>query len=287
MSKLTMQIVVVTPTIAEEWLKKNNPKNRSIGSRHVARLVADMEAGRWYLTHQGIAFDVDGQLVDGQHRLEAVRQSGATIEMAVFFYEGKAPPGIDMTKARSFGDELALSGRTGKEKSKRMAAVCVAMRSGLTGSYDFPPRSMQSLMFDMYGPEIEPILSRVPARVPCAFTAAFTYARGASPVEVDSFMAKLFSRVGFDEKDPERLLDRHISDYKGRDRDAQNSAFWKTLRCIKARLEGEKISRLQAPSEIESSAVLRYFDRLRKANGLPVGMPSKKTEVSEAKAAEL
>jgi hypothetical protein len=287
MSTLTMKIVTVTPGIADEWLKKNNPKNRSIGRNHVARLTADMKAGRWHLTHQGIAFDADGQLVDGQHRLTAVMQSGATVEMAVFFYEGKAPPGIDMAKSRSFGDELALSGRTGKEMSKRVAAACVAMRTGLIGSCDFPPRSVQVSIFEIYGDEIESVLPKTPSSIASIFAAAFAYARGVSPAEVDAFMIKLFSRVGFDEKDPERLLDRYISSFRSRDRTANKDAFYKTLRCIKARLEGEKISKLQAPSEGEASAALRYFDRLRKAKGLPVGIPSLDIEASDTKAAEL
>jgi len=44
-----------------------------------------MKAGRWKLTHVGIAFDINNVLQDGQHRLWAVVFSGRTVEMSVTF----------------------------------------------------------------------------------------------------------------------------------------------------------------------------------------------------------
>lgn len=55
--------------------------NRPISWRWVNNLAKDMLNENWMLTHQGIAFDTDGQLKDGQHRLLAVIQAteeGAT-----------------------------------------------------------------------------------------------------------------------------------------------------------------------------------------------------------------
>jgi hypothetical protein len=43
----------------------------------------DMTAGEWPLTHQAIAFDEQGNILDGQHRLWAIVESGKTIEMVV------------------------------------------------------------------------------------------------------------------------------------------------------------------------------------------------------------
>jgi hypothetical protein len=42
-----------------------------------------MLAGEYLLTHQPIAFDALGRLIDGQHRLAAVVQSGVTVQMWV------------------------------------------------------------------------------------------------------------------------------------------------------------------------------------------------------------
>jgi hypothetical protein len=43
----------------------------------------DMEAGRWQLTHQGIAFNNSGELIDGQHRLLAIIEANVAIKMVV------------------------------------------------------------------------------------------------------------------------------------------------------------------------------------------------------------
>jgi hypothetical protein len=71
----------VTPSQAEKWLAKNHPRNRNISLRLVDAFTADMLAGEWRLTHQGICFDGEGQLIDGQHRLTAVVKSGKTIQL--------------------------------------------------------------------------------------------------------------------------------------------------------------------------------------------------------------
>lgn len=55
------------------------PLTRSV----VNRYASDMLTGNWLFTHQGIAFDTNDDLVDGQHRLAAVRKSGVTVRMLV------------------------------------------------------------------------------------------------------------------------------------------------------------------------------------------------------------
>ena len=76
-------IVSVTPEMATRWLALNAGDNRNISVATVNAYAGEMAADRWVLTHQAIAFNVDGQLVDGQHRLQAVVQSGKTVRMHV------------------------------------------------------------------------------------------------------------------------------------------------------------------------------------------------------------
>ncbi len=49
----------------------------------VAQLAHYMKEGHFQLTHQGIAFNEDGELFDGQHRLLAVMKSGVPVQMVV------------------------------------------------------------------------------------------------------------------------------------------------------------------------------------------------------------
>jgi hypothetical protein len=76
------EIIEITPSQAKEWLQTKNA-NRNISPAHVSYLVNEIKSGRWRLTHQGIAFNEDGFLIDGQHRLEAIAKSGISIKMMV------------------------------------------------------------------------------------------------------------------------------------------------------------------------------------------------------------
>ncbi len=73
---------VITPEAARKLLQYNT-SNRPIRQQHVANLAKDMKEGRWQVTHQGVAVALDGTLLDGQHRLHAVMESGRTVTMMV------------------------------------------------------------------------------------------------------------------------------------------------------------------------------------------------------------
>jgi hypothetical protein len=72
---ITTQWELVSAAVAEAYLATRGP-NRALMGGTVLRLSEDMSADRWITTHQGIAFDAAGHLIDGQHRLQAIIQSG-------------------------------------------------------------------------------------------------------------------------------------------------------------------------------------------------------------------
>lgn len=80
--KPSFRIETITPAIAERYLQKNTENRRT---RHtvISRYAKDMAAGRWELTGDPITFNVDGTLVQGQHRLLACIESGASFTSQV------------------------------------------------------------------------------------------------------------------------------------------------------------------------------------------------------------
>lgn len=74
----------VDPHLATKWLE-GNVHNRKVRDSVVARYAADMKAGRWRQTHQGIAFDEEGVLIDGQHRLFAIIEADTTVLLQVTY----------------------------------------------------------------------------------------------------------------------------------------------------------------------------------------------------------
>ena len=66
----------ITPEIAAEYLKMNYDRQRTIRAVWVRGLSMALKAGEFEPTHQGIAFDEEGCLIDGQHRLTAIALAG-------------------------------------------------------------------------------------------------------------------------------------------------------------------------------------------------------------------
>lgn len=72
----------ITPEMARAMLETNKG-NRSLRRQVVTKYARDMTAGRWHYTGDPIRFADDGTLIDGQHRLAAVAQSGKSQPMLV------------------------------------------------------------------------------------------------------------------------------------------------------------------------------------------------------------
>jgi hypothetical protein len=92
-------------------------------SRSTVRAFAEpMRRGDWMLTHQGVAFDSNGVLVDGQHRLAAVIEAELPMEMTVFTdVEPDIFDVLDTGIRRNAADVWVLEG----ERSTMMLAAMV------------------------------------------------------------------------------------------------------------------------------------------------------------------
>ena len=115
------RVQTITPARAAELLEANTT-NRPL-SRPVVRSFAEaMRRGEWLVTHQGIAFDVNGVLVDGQHRLAAIIEAERPVELTVFSEVAEGTFDVlDTGKRRTAADVLAIEG----EKNSTMLAAMV------------------------------------------------------------------------------------------------------------------------------------------------------------------
>lgn len=107
--KLTAKTVIdpsiatlITPEAAQSILETCNASNRRMRGWWAAALAAAIKRGEWLLTHQGIAFDQHGNLIDGQHRLKAIVLAGIAVKMFVFVgLESRSFMAIDVGVKRS------------------------------------------------------------------------------------------------------------------------------------------------------------------------------------------
>lgn len=83
---MKMQAETITPERAEALLLgAAGIPQRAITTRRVNVFASAMQRGQWRITHQAIALDTDGVLIDGQHRLSAVVLAGVPVEMMVAY----------------------------------------------------------------------------------------------------------------------------------------------------------------------------------------------------------
>lgn len=133
------EIKTIWPEEAIEILKTRNLLNRKISDLFVAKLANDIKNDAFLLTHQGIAFDSNGNLIDGQHRLAACVKANKPIRILVT--EGipiscnangvslNTFEIIDSGKTRTAGQMLNISGikyaTTVAATAKLVALMCL------------------------------------------------------------------------------------------------------------------------------------------------------------------
>ncbi len=138
------EIITITPEMAKEMLDRNMKSNRRINHEAVRRYARIMKAGGWNLTHQGIAFDMKGQLVDGQHRLEAIALANVPIRMMVTYdlehTDGESLT-IDMGRKRTTLNIMQISGISDSVYKDMAGIVGSYMRYKMTDRGSTPEAS--------------------------------------------------------------------------------------------------------------------------------------------------
>ncbi|OYY81566.1 MAG: hypothetical protein B7Y61_13500 [Rhizobiales bacterium 35-66-30] len=196
---------MITPVLAEVMLERN-VGNRTLRYPAVEKYRRALRDGRWQITHQGIAFDKDGILRDGQHRLTAIVDEGRDARMVVTF--GIAPEAfavMDTGSRRTAGDVLEINNRGGG-RDLAAAARCILVSKGAN------PRGKRPLDND----EIDAFIRDTPdlvrffelaAPVKGTLKAGIGLMAGlylvhevAKPTTMMDFMNKVRTGVGFSDK---------------------------------------------------------------------------------------
>ncbi len=148
----------ITPEVASRYLERNCC-NRKIRERDVNALCRDIKNGNIVLTHQGIAFDAEGNLIDGQHRLTACVKAGVPIDVLVTRgIEFKNAGFVDVGIKRNLQDSFVFSGKYKDSPAFRNTATAGAVRKlvlfGYSQSFVLSNSEMQTL-FDAFHDELE------------------------------------------------------------------------------------------------------------------------------------
>lgn len=78
----SISVLDVTPELAREWLGRNMG-NRPMRPGNLKKLTTALKTGKWRMTGDPIRFSITGKLIDGQHRLNAIVETGITAQCVV------------------------------------------------------------------------------------------------------------------------------------------------------------------------------------------------------------
>ena len=105
------EIVTITPDIAKRLLETNT-SNRPANVKVIDGIANDILNDRWRLNGETIIVSREGHLLDGQHRLYAIVKANKAVQSFMAFgVEAKARFTVDMGRARSAPNFLAMEGR--------------------------------------------------------------------------------------------------------------------------------------------------------------------------------
>ena len=168
------KVEVITPEIATDILENHNPRNRRVSEPTVEAYASDMKQGRWVLNHQGIAFDEEGNLIDGQHRLWAIVFANVSVEMMVTRdipvselkngVELNPMDSIDRNRVRTTGQQMQLC--HGIKNGSQVAAAVrgIALMISPNDGQKKLTTSTSLFIYDQYGRDIESIIQLLDSR---------------------------------------------------------------------------------------------------------------------------
>lgn len=142
-----IEVAEVTPELAHEWLGFNT-HNRHLRQRVVLAYAADMTEGNWRWNGESVKFAEDGTLLDGQHRLAAIAESGVTMRMLIVRgLPDHAQETLDAGAKRKFYDVLKLRGEPAATTLAALARRVTLWEAGFrsTGSGTYAPTNAQLL----------------------------------------------------------------------------------------------------------------------------------------------
>lgn len=272
------KIMRISPELASDILSSRNNAGRPISRERVRRYLAEMQAGRWEpLSPHGISFS--GQdiktslLVDGQHRLSALKLFGKALEFYVHFdvpqeYARTMDQGLSRTAAQGLASELSESSYSPRAAPSRLASAArLILELGLS-----QPKGSNLAIAEFARKNVE-ILDRyadLGKLYKAGAHAAFAFADLSGFEGVPQAAERLLEMSWNAEDDPMRALARALAAIPGQGARAQKVGFYSCLAALEYvdRGEGLQVARKYdaMPQRVASSIMLRAPDRQQESS---------------------
>lgn len=263
---IVFSVVEMTPEQAAKLLERNEC-NRRPKLPHVDELAWQIIHDAWQVNPQPVCVDINGRLIDGQHRLMAIIKAGkaATVTLAENV-PAKSAEVIDYsTVPRSNGDVFVMHGvKHGVRAAAALRAMAGAEMNGAS------VRISRAQLWSMYEQNRESLSWALDVtgthegrKMACLFVAAIAYAHPVAKDDVERFADYVLTGANIPEGSPALLFIRLLAASSWGGGDHRAVMFKKALRAIHAYVTGEKLGKLQ-----QSEEGMKHFYAARQKLGL-------------------
>ena len=221
-TNVDISIQTITPEIARKMLERNT-RNRPRTTNHVKKLAKAMKSGEWKLNGEAIKFN-GTTLVDGQHRLTAVIESGVAIQsIVVHNLDEDVFDTLDQGKKRTLADTFSV---LGEKNCSNLASAIRVIDAYYSGAFSTDKRhgvdnAEADVLLEKY-PEARRSVAvsdnkNVKKLTTVSMTATFhciaSRVDGVDPKQVDDFVSKVITGIGLEENSAEyRLREKLLED---------------------------------------------------------------------------
>lgn len=250
-------IVDVTPETAKRWLEEHNHRNRKLRGKTVKLLAAEMQKGRFVTNGDPIRFDTNRELLDGQHRLAAVVESGIPLknQLIVYNLDPEVMVTIDTGVKRKLSDQLKISGVTSNVNVAAAARICVCIEHDDYGlSFNYPDSEFYDFARD-HEAELQLAIQKatriysVIGGSVAVYSVGLFYAAAYDKEKTEAFVEGVVSGAGLKKGDPALTFRNYvIRNYTGGRRKSYAKAFYQLqifIRALNAQLLGRKLGVLR------------------------------------------
>lgn len=183
--------IFITAERARQWLRLNIENNRPLNQERINQYSRDMKrTGGWKENGDTIKFADTGELIDGQHRLQACAQGGVGFwSLVAYGVKREAFLTIDRNQSRTTGQVLHLT--TGLNDYNAVAGVITWMwrfRDGIMLSTRHPTTTESAEILELH-PHLKDSVSRA--------RKVLTHFKG-GPLSIIAICHYLFSRQDAD-----------------------------------------------------------------------------------------
>lgn len=247
----------LTPNMAAYLLTRNAENQRRMSDEHLSKLTRALETGHWRFRADVIRVSKSGNLIDGQHRCQAIVDANVAADtLIVYGLDDDLIRDIDTTlRPRSHADGLRVKGLPYSNKLSAAASVIRAIETEEFSSRKRATNYELDETLTDHEKGLRWAVANVPQKIEPGIQAgakeiysAFAYLYPVNPDRVAALLDQ-YVHEGAPAGNPMNTLRRAVNNFP---KESPRVRLMKTLRCLEAGLNGESLKLVKADENVLS-----------------------------------